>query len=148
MAKPNNTKMQVTSYEKEFNSFAEMINELKEVHPEIKNIFKYDEEEVSPVNAASDVTEYFLHNAPDVINRTNLPVALSISSNKMSLKTNKFFAIKWRFKYDTNGFVTDLVAGVSVFTKDKVSETIKNTLEYFKDENNGWKVEEPRVREK
>lgn len=138
----NNKRMQVNNFEKEFNTFTDMVNELKEVNEEIKNIFTYDEYEVLPVNATADVVNYFLNNVPDVVNRANLPVALSVSSNKMSLKTSKFFAIKWRFNYDANGFVTDLVAGISVFTRDKVSKAISETLDYLKDENNGWKVVE------
>lgn len=145
MAKPNFTpakRMQVNNFEKEFENFTDMVNELKTIHPEIKNIFTYDEDEVLPQNATADVVNYFLNNYPDVVNRSNLPVAVSASSNKVSLKTNKFFAIKWKFKYDANGFVTDLVAGFSVFSRDKLTKTLSDTLDYLKDENNGWKVVE------
>lgn len=149
MAKPNNNyngnkRMQVNNYEKEFDSFRDMVNGLVEVHPEIKNIFKYDDEEdVLPQYAAEDVTNYFLNNIPDVINRVNLPVSISVSANRVSLKTNKFFAIGWKFEYDENGFVTNLVARFSVFNRGKSSMELINILEL-----RGWKVIEDNYEKK
>lgn len=137
-------KIEAINYEKSFEMFSDMIDELKTIHDEIDSIFQYSQETIN--EATGDLLDYFNSNAPDIINRTNLQTALSFSSNKASLKTNKFFAIKWRFKYDQNGFITNLVGGVTVFTRgNKDTDEIKDMIDYLNNADNGWKVVEHTV---
>lgn len=134
-------KLKVTNYEKKFETFTDMIKELKTLHPEMNNIFTYDEENVYPKDAADDVLTYFSNNHPDIIERTNLPVAISVSSNKVSLKTNKFFSFKWQFKYDRNGFASDIIANIFVYEKgDKISRETQDMLNHLNAEENGWAI--------
>lgn len=133
--------MKITTYEKSFESFTEMIDELKTLHPEMQNIFIYNDEEVNPVDSASDVLEYFSKNTPNIITGKNLPVSLSISANNILLKTAKYFSIKWKFKYDKDGNISDIYSNVTVFDReDKNSEEINTMIELL--QNNGWTVKE------
>lgn len=140
--RPSNSKLTTNVYEKKFNSFKEMVDELKTIHPEFGNIFIYDDEEVAPKDAADDVLAYFSKNAPDVINRKCLPVSVSISSNRVTLKTAKFFTVGWQFKFDKNGFISDLSVRLTTFTKDdKVSDTMANMIECLENSEDWTKLE-------
>ena len=132
--KPNNTKakLELTVYQKSFSSVESMIKEFKELHPEFLNIFTYEENN-NPTQIANDVLMYFNNNSPDIGSMLNLPVAVSISSNKVSLKTNKFFSVGWSFKYDREGNISDLSSTIIVFTKDKNPDDLDNLIKNLND---------------
>ena len=131
------SKMTATMYEKAFNSFAEMVETLKNLHPEFKNIFIYDDEEVLPINSAVDVFNYFAQNMPNVTDKKNIPVSLSISANKVALKTSKFFSVEWNFKYDKDGKTSDLVATITTFTRERNYEELDEMIAKLTD---SWTV--------
>ena len=141
--KPAKPRMIIKNYEKKFENFKEMVDNLKILHPEMNNIFIYEDyENVNPKEVAQDVLQYFANNMPDVIERLNLPVYMSISANNVSLKTTKFFAFKWQFKYDENGFIIDLTTTVTTFNKERNPEALdamNSALEY---PENGWTLVE------
>lgn len=112
-------RMKTTYFEKAFNSLAEMISELKTLHPEFVVIFPYEDEVVTPKDASSDVLKYFENFLPDVISGKNLPISISVAANKVSLKTLAFFSISWKFTYDRSGEISDLVATICTYTKEK-----------------------------
>lgn len=132
-------RMIANSYEKEFESFEEMITELKSLHPEFNLIFTDHEENVDSYSTMAMVSNYFAENAPDVENRKNLPVSVTMSANRVVLKTAKFFSLEYSFKYDREGNISDLVATVTTFTKDvnpvELDEMVAMLLE-------GWSVKE------
>lgn len=124
----NKPKMTMTLYSKEFESFSSLVEELKTLHPEFDNIFTYEENSNHPMDAADDILKYFLKNNPNVIERTNLLMAVSVSATRATLKTNKFFTIEWSFKYTREGFITDLVATISTFTKEQNPEELNDMI--------------------
>lgn len=121
---PKNTKTQkpkviVTNYEKSFETLELMVEELKTLHDEFKEIFYYESyENVSPEALIEDALGYFKDNYPNVSEGKNLPVSLSINSNSVVIKTAKFFTVKWSYKYDRTGFITDIAAVVTVFSRE------------------------------
>lgn len=131
------TRMIANAYEKEFETFEEMIEELKSLHPTFVEIF--EETEADSFSVMSSVLQYFAENAPDVLERNNLPVNISVSANRVALKTAKFFSFEYSFKYDKEGNISDLVATVTTFTKDEnpaeLDEMIVKLLE-------GWSTKE------
>lgn len=130
-------RMNANSYEKEFETFEEMIEELKSLHPTFVEIF--EETETDSFGIMSSVLQYFAVNAPDVIERNNLPVNISVSANRVVLKTAKFFSFEYSFKYDKEGNITDLLSTVTTFTRDEnpaeLDEMIVKLVE-------GWSVKE------
>lgn len=136
-------KVKVTTYENRYESLEQMVNDLITIHPEIDKIFNLeDAERITPRFLHDEALEYFTLNEPNVVEGINLPVAISITANGVSLKTAKFFTLKWNFKYDRNsGFVTDVVASISVFVKDpnKIGKALANMINILEDE---WKVVE------
>lgn len=138
--KQSKPKLIVTNFEKRFASFTEMINEFKTLHPEMTVIFDQNDEEVLPKYAAEDVLHYFTQNEPDVIDRLNLPVSVSISANAVILKTAKFFSISWKFKYDREGNVTDLTAMITTFGRERDSDELHSMIRNLKDNSNGWRI--------
>lgn len=121
-------KMITTMYEKAFDSFKDMIDEFRNIHPEFSQIFTYDDDEVKPEYAASDALNYFSKNMPIIANRSNLPVSVSACANKVTLKTAKFFSVEWNFKYDKEGNITDLVAIITTFTRERNYEELDNLI--------------------
>ena len=141
--KPAKTRMIIKNYEKKFENFEEMVNNLRILHPEMDNIFVYENyENVNPKDVAQDVLHYFANNMPDVVERLNLPVYMSISANNVALKTTKFFALKWQFKYDENGFIVDLSATVTTFSKDRNPEALEAMISALEYSENGWTLVE------
>ena len=134
-------KMTVTLYEKAFESISTMIEELKTLHPEFSNIFPY-EDTATPRAAAYDVIKYFEDNLPDIETRSNLPMNIYVSSNRITLKTNMFFSIEWTFKYDREANITDLVATVTTFTKEQNSEELTSMIDKLVGAN--WTIKEPK----
>lgn len=137
--RPNNTKakLELTVYQKSFESVESMIKEFKELHPEFLNIFTYEENN-NPTQIANDVLMYFNNNSPDIENKLNLPVAISISSNKVSLKTNKYFSVGWSFKYDREANISELSSTIIVFAKDNNPEDLDNLIKNLSDYS--WKI--------
>ena len=135
------SKMTVVSFEKEFASFDGMISEFKNLHPEFLNIFKHEETNTAGA-AAYDVLEYYINNIPNVIERTNLPLSIAVTANKVTLKTCKFFTVEWEFRYDKEGNVTNPVATISVFTREKNSEDIDKLMNTL---TNLWNLKETRA---
>ena len=130
-------KMTITSYEKSFETFERMIEEFKTLHPEFPEIFNY--EEVNINTAIYDVLRYFNEHIPNVQERINIPMNVSISANKLSMKTNKFFSFEWSFKYDKEGNISDIVAAITVFTKERNYEELDAMIEILK---NNWTLRE------
>ena len=133
-------RMIANSYEKEFETFEEMIVELKSLHPEFNLIFgDSSEDKVDSYTAMAMVSNYFAENAPDVENRKNLPVSVTMSANRVVLKTAKYFSFEYSFKYDREGNITDLLVTVTTFTRDEnpaeLDELVVKLLE-------GWSVKE------
>lgn len=132
-------RMNATSYEKEFETFEEMIEELKSLHPELTEIFTIETTDADSFNVMANVLQYFANNVPDVVERNNLPVSLNVSANRVLLKTAKFFSLEYSFKYDKEGKISDLLATVTTFTKDEnpaeLNDMIAKLLE-------GWSVKE------
>lgn len=120
-------KFTLTIYQKSFKSIESMVKEFRELHPEFSNIFSY-EETVIPSQMAHDALMYFANNNPDITNRTNLPLAINVSANKVSLKTNKFFSVEWSFKYDREGNISDLNASIGVFSREKNSNELEDLI--------------------
>ena len=132
-------RMTANSYEKEFDTFEEMITELKSLHPELAEIFVINPEDADSFMVMSNTLQYFANNAPDVLERQNLPVSISISANRVVLKTAKFFTLEYSFKYDKEGNITDLLATITTFTReqnpDELNEMVAKLVE-------GWSVKE------
>ena len=136
-AKP---KMTMTLFQKEFEVFSILIAELKELHPEFANIFTYEDNSDHPSDAAYDVLKYFEKFNPNVTKRENLPMSINVSANRVTLKTNHFFTIEWSFKYTREGFVTDLVATITTFTREQNSEELDAMITALGEKS--WKVVE------
>ena len=132
-------RMNATSYEKEFETFEEMIEELKSLHPELTEIFTIETTDADSFNVMANVLQYFANNVPDVVERNNLPVSLNVSANRVLLKTAKFFSLDYSFKFDKVGKISDLLATVTTFTRDEnpaeLNDMIAKLLE-------GWSVKE------
>ena len=138
--KPNKSKIKVTNYENCYDSLTEMVSDLIQLHPEIQNIFHVDENvELLPRDLHDDALEYFATNAPIVTAGINLPVSLTITANGASIKTAKFFSLKWNFKYDRNGNISDITATITTFIKDesKVNKALSNMINLLEE---NWKV--------
>ena len=141
--KPNKNKEAfkptILTYEKSFSDFEAMIIELRALHPELSNIFcyDYDEDEYTPEYAIVDILNYFGQNYPNINTRANLPVALSVSSNIIKYKTNNFYAFKYEFKYDRNGYISDVKAEVTVYSRDeRNTNEINNMIDILSNEWN------------
>ena len=119
-------KMITTTFEKKFDSFKD---------PEFCVIFKYEEGNDSSANAAHDVLEYFGENFPNVEQGTKLPVSLSLTANRVNLKTDKFFSIGWMFKFNREGVISDLTARITTFTKAKNDDLLMIMIQHLE---NGW----------
>ena len=132
-------RMIANAYEKEFDTFEEMITDLKTLHPEFTEIFVINPEDADSFAVMSDVSQYFADNAPDVLERRNLPVSISMYANRVVLKTAKFFTLEYSFKYDKEGMITDLLATVTTFTREQnpveLDEMVAKLIE-------GWSVKE------
>ncbi len=132
-------KMLANSYEKEFETFEEMIEEFKSLHPEFTEIFTINAEDADSFTTMSNVLQYFANNAPDVVERNNLPVSITVSANRVALKTAKFFSFEFSYKYDKEGNITDLLATVTTFTREQnpaeLDEMVAKLVE-------GWSVKE------
>ena len=139
--RPAKANVIVTNYERKFDNFFDMIDELKVIHPEINDNIFNNGTIVKVEDALDDIIDYITRNRPSIMERTNLGVSLNISANKVTLKTNKSFSFGWRFKYDKDANVTDVVAFISVFTKENVKlfEDIQNMIDTL--ESNWEKVE-------
>ena len=131
------SKMTTLSYEKAFETFEGMIDELKTLHPELAEIFKYEETNVA--GAIYDVLRYFNDHMPNVQQKANIPMSVSISANKLTLKTTKFFSFEWNFKYDKDGNISDIVATVTAFVRERNFEELDAMIEILKSE---WTVKE------
>lgn len=135
----------ITNYSKNFNSFIEAINELRELDPEIKRILVtdtyIDNEEYREVDttyaAAKDVYMYFTSIFPDIVERTNLHTSLTISATRVTLKTNSFFTIGWNFKYDKENRITNIRVNVTTFTRENKMLLIDEALKA----NTSWKTD-------
>lgn len=120
-------KMTVTNYQMQFETLEDMVKSLVNLHPEMKNIFHLeDNERITPRDLQDDALAYFTLNEPNVVDGTNLPVSITVNANGVTLKTAKFFSVKWNFKYDKTGFVQDIIATVStfIFNPNAVSESL------------------------
>lgn len=135
----------ITDYSKNFNSFIEAINELRELDPEIKRILvtdsNIDNEEYREADttyaAAKDVYMYFTGIFPDIVERTNLHTSLTISATRVTLKTNSFFTIGWNFKYDKENKITNIRVNVTTFTRENKMLLIDEALKA----NTSWKID-------
>lgn len=135
----------ITNYSKNFNSFIEAINELRELDPEIKRILVtdiyIDNEEYREADttyaAAKDVYMYFTSIFPDIVERTNLHTSLTISATRVTLKTNSFFTIGWNFKYDKENRITNIRVNVTTFTRENKMLLIDEALKA----NTSWKTD-------
>ena len=143
---PKRTQSTVTikNYEKHFETFASMINELKSLHPEVDYIFTNLSKEnfdPTPVNAIFCLIDYVNGGrVPDVNTRANLPVALSFAANKASLKTMNFVSFSWSFKYNKDNTITDIVANFVTYSRgNNDSEELVNTINILTNKENGWK---------
>ena len=132
-------RMLASSYEKEFETFEEMVREFKSLHPELNEIFAINPEDADSFTTMSSVLQYFANNAPDVIEANNLPVSITVSANRVMLKTAKFFSLEFSYRYNKEGIITDLLATVTTFTKDQnpaeLDEMVAKLVE-------GWSVKE------
>ena len=134
-------RMLAKSYEKEFETFEDMIIELKSLHPEFTEIFVEDTE-ADAFGVMTRVLQYFAVNVPDVLERNNLPVSLNMSANRALLKTAKFFSFEYSFKYDKEGHISDLLATVTTFTREQnpaeLDEMIVKLLEGWSEKENTY----------
>lgn len=132
-------RMLASSYEKEFETFEEMVREFKSLHPELNEIFAINPEDADSFTTMSSVLQYFANNAPDVIEANNLPVSITVSANRVMLKTAKFFSFEFSYKYNKEGIITDLLATVTTFTRDRNPAELNEMLEKL---NEGWSVKD------
>lgn len=134
----------VTNYEKKFDNFFDMVDDLRAIHPEINNNIFNGGNIVKVEDALDDIINYIINNRPSITERTNLGVSLNLSANKLTLKTTKSFSFGWRFKYDKDGNTSDVVAYVSIFSKEnaKVYEDIQDMINIL--EKDWEKVENKR----
>ena len=119
------TKISTIDFRKNFKSFGEMIDEFKRIHPEMQEIFNYDSYETT-TEAIYDIFTYVSkdEHIPSLSNKYN--ISLTVSVNRVELKTNKFFSLKWDYKYDKNGnIVSDFTAVLTVFKGSHVPDEIK-----------------------
>lgn len=141
--KPRKQSIKVTNYAKKYETLKDMVNDLVNLHPEMNNIFHLeDKETITPNYLHDEALAYFTSNEPNVIDGKNLPVSISVSANGVTLKTAKFFTLRWFFKYDKDsGFVTDVTATISTFVKDtkRVNPALANMIAILED---GWTVVE------
>ena len=131
-------KIATINFKKKFKSFAEIITEFKNIHPEMAIIFNYDEYN-NVTEAIYDIMTYVSKddNIPSLDNKYNL--SLNVSINRVELKTNKFFSFKWDYKYDRNGdIVSDFYAVLTIFKGNYVPDEIKDMEAYLEDSENGW----------
>lgn len=141
--KPRKSNVKVTIYTKNYETLEEMVNDLVNLHPEMNNIFHLeDEETITPRYLHDEALAYFASNEPNVVDGINLPVSISVSANGVTLKTAKFFTLRWNFKYDRDsGFVTDVTATITTFVKNPnaINRALENMIAILEDE---WNVVE------
>lgn len=141
--KPRKPSIKVTNYAKNYETLEDMVNDLVNLHPEMSNIFHLEDgEAITPMYLHDEALAYFASNEPNVIDGKNLPVSISVSANGVTLKTAKFFTLKWFFKYDKDsGFVTEVTATITTFVKDerRINPALGNMIAILEDE---WTVVE------
>ena len=132
------TNLITTNYEMKFETLNDMVKTLVDLHPEMKNILNVNI--INPMQLQTSALEYFLKYQPDVVNAVNLPVAITVNANSVSLKTAKFFSIKWNFKYDKSGFIDDVVTTITTFVKEgyKVNDSLLSMIDKLEEQK--WKV--------
>lgn len=141
--KTTKPRMIATNYEKKFETLKQMVEELKTLHPEMSNIFAdTDYPELYPCDLMANALGYFNENMPNIVDKVNLPVSLSVNASKVILKTCKFFTLAWKFFYDENGFVTDIVTTITTFTKEKgrINEDLEAMCNMINNQENGWAI--------
>lgn len=132
--------VEVVTYEKSFGdaNLSVMVDALRELHPVIdQEIFKYKCSE--PKDMLVDAVDYYRNNVPNIVTRDNLICTLNISANKVTLRTNKFFTIGWSYKFDENGFTTDLLATITVVKREKNNVNLDKMIELL---DESWTVVE------
>lgn len=141
--KPRKSNVKVTNYAKNYETLEDMVNDLVNLHPEMNNIFHLeDEETITPNYLHDEALAYFTSNEPNVIDGKNLPVSIAVSANGVTLKTAKFFTLRWFFKYDKDsGFVTDVAVTITTFVRDakRINPALENMINILEDE---WTVVE------
>lgn len=131
-------RLDTTTYEKKFKSFDELVNELRDLHPEFSNIFRYADDVVTPTNMLNDVANYFVDNMPNLETRENLPVSINLNANKVTLKTNRFFIVKWQFRFDNETKeVTNINALITVLKPTKLPQELTDMINILED---SWEV--------
>lgn len=139
--KPKNT---ITTYEKTFKSFNEMIKELRDLDENIAKILTTDSAAEQNTEAdqtycsSRDVYEAFSEMFPDIANRNNIHTSLTISSNRVIIKTDKFFTFGWKFKYNRDLEIYDITAVVTTFTRTGIKSEIDDKLK----NDEAWTVPE------
>lgn len=131
--KPRKSNVKVTNYAMRYETLEAMVNDLVTLHPEMKNIFHLEDgENITPRYLHDEALAYFASNEPNVAEGTNLPVSISVNANGVTLKTAKFFTLRWNFKYDRDsGLVTDVTAYITTFIKDekRVNTALANMMD-------------------
>ena len=135
--------MEIITFEKEFDDFGKGIKEMCEAHPYIRSIFEdaYYDTEDNPVpvenlnidEVADLMFKEFDSNFP-LINSNTERYSINMSANRCMLKTDKFIAFGYKFKYNNTGEVYDIVMTVTLFGKKK-----DNAGAFDKLEEMGWK---------
>ena len=126
----------ITTYEKKFDSFIKMIKELRSLDDGITEILCTDTTEVEEKAnidqtycSARDAYDYFANIFPDIISHRNMHTSLTISSNRVTIKTDKYFTIGWKFKYDKDQNITDISAIVTTFTRPDIKSNLNEKLQ-------------------
>lgn len=134
--------LNIKNFEKKFETFEKMIEELKSLHSEFNKLFANlgTDYETTPLNAIFCLVDYMNDgHIPNALTGDNLPCALSISANRASLKTTQFISFNWNFKYNRDKEITDVTANVAVYMRDKNTEELEYTLSKLSNTENGWK---------
>ena len=137
--KNQSPKQKITSntYVKKFETINDMIQEFKNLHPELEYIFPLEEHNL--MQALCYVSDYAANTLPDIENRKYLFNSYLISANRVFVKLHCYFAFGWKLRYDKEGNVSDIEAIITTFTKAKNHDDLNEMIDIIKADAN-WSL--------
>ena len=119
---------------KHFATFEEALSALRKADEGINNIFITEEEDgktvediTSPLEAINLIVDDFSGYTPDLLGKSNIHVALDVTSNKLTYRIDKTLAFGWLIGYtveDGHAVIHDVSAQITVYDPSSLRDLI------------------------